>query len=136
MWQFLSNKFRPRVRSSALCFASQFLQHIDAEVYLPQIVPSIFEMIDEDNSIIQSYLWKDVFFTLGSKYPKQMVATKKLKSSILKCLRNAAYGAAGSLYTNLLKFISVFPGFAFQADFITGFFQAFLEGHKLDEAAN
>ena len=71
-------------------------------------------MVDEDNSVVQNCLWKDVYFVLG-KFGDKVWQSGNLKKKFLPglftCLRQAGFGASHALYANVLKFISVFPGF-------------------------
>jgi hypothetical protein len=82
---------------------------------LQELGPLIFDMVQEDNSIVQSCLWKDAYFTLGSQYSDQIWVHVNLKKNfipgLMNCLKNAGFGASHSLYGNLVKFVSVFPIF-------------------------
>lgn len=60
------------------------------------------------------------------------------EDGLMKCLSQAAYGAATALTTNLLKFVSMYPGFSFSEDddeFVPDFFESLFEAHQLDEAS-
>ena len=112
------------------------MQNFDATKWLDKFSPAIMGMVDEDNSVIQNALWKDVYFTLGKKYPQVWETAEMFEDSLMKCLSQAAYGAAKEMTTNLLKFISVYPGFQFEDDdFVFDFFASLFEALELDEAS-
>jgi hypothetical protein len=73
----------------------------------------VFNLISEDNSFIQTTLWKDAIFTIAKNFPEQVwkaVAIKKtLLPKVYTCLKEAAFGAPVSLYENFVKFVSVCP---------------------------
>ena len=100
-----------------MTFVAKFIQNVPretSEAHLGQIAPLIFEMVSEDNQIVQNTLWKEVFFALGKEFPSiwSMVNLKKnFNQGLMACLKNAGYGASFGLYPNLVKFTSVFPLF-------------------------
>ena len=51
-----------------MLFVSKFLQNLPKDVteaHVAQLAPLIFDMVQEDNPIIQNILWKEAYFTLG-----------------------------------------------------------------------
>lgn len=157
MWQLLSKTQRGIVRSSCLVFASKFIKNLPVEYteqHLPTLAPMIFEMVQDDSTVVQSCLWRDGYYTLGDKFPQvwSLVSLKKgFIPGAMTCLKNSGFGAASSLYQNLIKFVSVFPVFHLhnfkddkankftvkdRANFLTQFYQSLYAGRKNDEAAN
>mmetsp|Transcript_1951 Transcript_1951/g.2844 ORF Transcript_1951/g.2844 Transcript_1951/m.2844 type:complete len:255 (-) Transcript_1951:3775-4539(-) len=124
------------------------------ESHVVQLAPLIFEMVQEDNSIVQSTLWKEAYFTLGKHFPSvwsSITLKKAFIPGLMTCLKNAGFGATYALFPNLVKFVSVFPLFKLvdftedksnkysvkdRAKFIVQFFQHLFAGLKNDEAAN
>lgn len=138
LFSFLNQKYRVRIRSACLKFVAVFVQNYDATKWLDKLLPPIMAMVDEDNSIIQNVLWKNVYFALGKKHPQvwEHESANMFEDALMKCLSQAAYGSATAMTTNLLKFISVYPGFTFEDDeFVPDFFESLFEAHKLDEAS-
>ena len=119
LWLFLGKKNRSRVRAACLTFISKFLLNVPREIgelHASEVAPAIFDMISEDNSVVQGTLWKEALFTLGRQFPEvwSLVALKKsFIPGMLACVKNSAFGAANALYPNLVKFVSVFPLFHF-----------------------
>ena len=117
LWKLLSKSSRPRVRSACLQFVCKFIEFVPAEVskyHIDQIIPHVFEMVQEDSSSVQGCLWRDAYFMIGMKYPEiwsKVNLKKQFIPGILACLKNSAYGAPTQLYQNLVKFASVFPSF-------------------------
>ena len=156
-WQFLTKKYRGRVRSACLIFATQLLNVAPAEVaaeHIEELAPLVFDMVAEDNSLIQATLWRDALFTIGKQYPQawSLVSLKKaFIPNMLACVKNAGYGASTALYQNLTKFVSVFPLFSLvdfaddklnkfglkdRAKFLVQFYQHLFAGLKNDEATS
>ena len=72
LWLFMTQKYRGKIRSSCMMFVSKFLKNVPHEVasgHIEQLGPLIFEMVAEDNSIVQSTLWKEAYPTIGKEYP-------------------------------------------------------------------
>ena len=124
------------------------------EGHISQIAPIVFEMVQEDSSIMQSCLWREAYFTFGNKFPAVWTSINLKKAfipGIMACLKNSGYGAPSALYRNLVRFTSVFPAFRlvdYQEDkqnkmsikdrcnFLSQFFQSLYAGRKNEEAAN
>ena len=71
-------------------------------------------MVAEDNSIVQSTLWKEAYPTIGKEYPEvwTLISLKKaFIPGLLTCIKNSAFGATYALYPNIVRFVSVFPLF-------------------------
>jgi len=156
MWLFLGKKNRSRVRSACLMFISKFLLNVPkdvAEKHVSEVAPMIFDMIAEDNAIVQGTLWSEALFTLGKQFPEvwSLINLKKnFIQSMLSCVKNSGFGASLTMYPNLLKFLSVFPLFHLQgfeddklnkfsvkdrAKFLVQFYQHLFAGLKNDEAS-
>ena len=140
-----------------MMFVSKFLQNLPRDVteaHIGQLAPLVFDMVQEDDSIIQHTLWKETYFTLGKQFPEvwSLVSLKKsFTPGLLTCLKNCGFGATSAVYPNLVKFLSVFPLFQLldfkddknnkfsikdRAKFLTTFYQHLLAGLKSDEASN
>lgn len=116
LWQFLSSKYRGRVRSSCLLFISHLLLNLPSETLKPHLTtlsPLVFNLLSEDNTALQSTLWREALFTLGKNYPQECWESLKLKATVLpnlyKSIKGAAFGAPQALYENFVKVVSVFP---------------------------
>ena len=116
MWAFLKQNYRGPVRAAALSFVSMFIVKMPADVvqqHIVQISPLVFSLVAEENSHLQTTLWKDAIFTLGKNFPDtcwNSVAIKKdFLPKLYKCLKEAAFGAPTALYENFVKYISICP---------------------------
>jgi hypothetical protein len=116
MWAFLKQNYRGPVRAAALSFVSMFIVKMPADIvqqHIAQISPLVFSLVAEENSHLQTTLWKDAIFTLGKKFPDtcwNSVAIKKdFLPKLYKCLKEAAFGAPTALYENFVKYISICP---------------------------
>ena len=72
MFDLLTKKARGRVRSACLIFTSRFLTAVSEELaqsFLPELIPLIFDMAQEDNSVVQNCLWKEAYFELAKRFP-------------------------------------------------------------------
>lgn len=79
---------------------------------MSQLAPAVHNMIGEDNSQLQSTLWRDALFTLGKNYPTSWESTNIKKNFLPKlytCLKASAFGSPAALYENFVKFVSIFP---------------------------
>lgn len=102
-----------------MMFVSKFLKNVPHEVaesHIEQLGPLIFEMVAEDNSIVQSTLWKEAYPTIGKEFPQvwELISLKKaFIPGLLSCLKNSGFGATFAFYPNIVRFVSVFPLFHF-----------------------
>ena len=121
IWSFLGKKYRDRVRAACLQFVNTFVLQMPREVILgniPQISPLVFGLISDENSMLQTTLWKEALFNLGKNYPecwKYVTVKKVVLPNLNKCLKEAGYGAPVTLYQNLIKFVSIVPLYNLQA---------------------
>ncbi|CDW71489.1 ring zn-finger-domain-containing protein [Stylonychia lemnae] len=115
LWNFLQGAYRGRVRSSCLQFISNLLLNLPNDVvqhHINQLSPLVYKLVGEDNSSLQTTLWRDALFTLGKNYPQSWETINIKKDFIPKLynsLKNSAYGAPSALYENFIKFTSIFP---------------------------
>ena len=72
MWAFLSDKYRGRVRAACLQFVAVFIRKMPEEIIqrqLSQFAPLVFNLIGDENSLLQTSLWRDAIFEIGQKFP-------------------------------------------------------------------
>ena len=140
-----------------MLFVSKFLQNVPREVseqHIEKLAPLVLDMVAEDNSIIQSTLWKEAYPNLGKEFPEAWTLVPLKKSfvpDLMSCIKNAAFGATFAFYPNVVRFVSAFPlfhladiqddknnkfGLKDRAKFITQFYQHIFAGLKNDEAPN
>jgi hypothetical protein len=104
------------VRAAALQFVTTFLVQMPDNVvqqHIPQIAPLVFSLVGEDNSHLQTTLWREAIFTIGKNFADSCWNTVAIKKDFLpklyKCLKEAGYGAQTALYENFVKYLSVCP---------------------------
>ena len=69
-------------------------------------------MVGEQNSLLQTSLWRDAIFQIGSKFPESWTYVnikKDFLPKLNKCLKEAGYGAPVALYENFVKYVSINP---------------------------
>ena len=72
----------------------------------------IYGLVGEDNSNLQTTLWRDAIFTLGKNFPTSWESVnikKNFLPSLYKSLKASGFGSPTALYDNLVKFVSIFP---------------------------
>ena len=72
----------------------------------------MFSLVEEQNSLLQTSLWRDAIFNLGKTFPEcwtHVNIKRDFLPKLNKCLKGAAYGAPVVLYENFVKFVSVCP---------------------------
>jgi len=105
------------VKASCLQFFAAYISHVKrdiAEAQVAQVAPSVFSLVGENNSLIQSVFWRDAFFTLTKEFPESWETINIKKGFLPKlqtALKNAGFGASQVLYENVVKLYSVFPMF-------------------------
>lgn len=115
MWAFLSDSYRGRVRAACLQFVSVFINKMPQDVIrgqLSQFAPLVFNLIDEKNSLLQTTLWRDALFNIGRNYPESwsnINIKKDFLPKLIRCLKEAGYGAPVTLYENFVKYVSICP---------------------------
>eukprot|EP00347_Sterkiella_histriomuscorum_P012612 403367900 len=115
LWGFLQSNYRGRVRSSCLQFISNLLLNLPQDIvkqHINQLSPQIYKLVGEDNSSLQTTLWREALFNLGKNYPQSWETINIKKDFLPKLyisLKNAGFGAPQALYENFIKFASIFP---------------------------
>jgi hypothetical protein len=69
-------------------------------------------LVSEDNSQLQSTLWRDALFSLGKNFPNSWESTnikKNFLSKLYSSLKGSGFGSPSALYENFVKFVSIFP---------------------------
>jgi len=115
MWAFLSNNYRGRVRAACLQLVSVFINKMPEDVIrsqLSQFAPLVLNLVGEQNSLLQTSLWRDAIFNLGKSFPESwsfINIKKDFLPKLYKCLKDAGYGAPVILYENFVKYIPICP---------------------------
>ena len=121
MWAFLSDRYRGRVRAACLQFVSVFMQKMPHDVVktqLSQFAPLVFNLVAEQNSMLQTSLWRDAISNIGKTFPESWTfinIKKDFLPKLNKCLKDAGYGAPVTLYENLVKYVSINPLYKLEA---------------------
>ena len=69
--------------------------------HVSQITPLVYGLVGEQNSILQTTLWGEALYTLGSNFPEswtKIVIKKDFLPKLNKTLKDAGYGAPVTLY--------------------------------------
>jgi hypothetical protein len=72
----------------------------------------VHSLVSEDNSQLQSTLWRDALFSLGKNFPNSWESTnikKNFLSKLYSSLKGSGFGSPSALYENFVKFVSIFP---------------------------
>ena len=100
----MGKKYRGRVRQSCLRFASKFVEDAPravTELHIKTIAPMIFDMVLEDNPLIQATFWKEAVYNLSAAFPQvwSLINLKKsFNQNLLNCVKNGGYGASIAMY--------------------------------------
>ena len=96
-------------------FISNLIQNLPKEVidqHLSQLAPLVYGLIGEDNSSLQTTIWREAIFTLAKTFPQSWETVNIKKNFLPKfnlALKGSAFGSPSALYENFVKFVSIFP---------------------------
>ena len=79
---------------------------------LSQFAPLVFNLVGDQNSLLQTSLWRDAIFSIGKSFPESFTyinLKKDFLPKLMKCLKDAGYGAPVTLYDNFVKYVSICP---------------------------
>ena len=68
--------------------------------------------MDDDNSLLQTSLWRDAIFNIGKSFPESWLyinIKKEFLPRLNKCLKQAGFGAPVTVYENFVKYVSICP---------------------------
>lgn len=96
-------------------FVAAFITEMPSSIvslHIKEISPAVFNLVSEQNSILQTTFWREALFTLAKNFPDcwaSISIKKDFLPKLYKCLKDAAFGAPTSLYDNFVKYLSVCP---------------------------
>jgi len=86
MWTLLGENQKARTRAAALQFTAAFVQNMPADLvraHLPALVPIVFNLVDEPNSLLETTLWKEAIYTIANKFPDDCWKAIAIKKTFL-----------------------------------------------------
>jgi hypothetical protein len=120
IFTYIGPKSKGKVKTAALECISTLLKEYPPqkfEVHLGDISSTVINSINEPNMQYQQTLWSKIMLNIIIGYEKvwEAVNIKKLfLNRLYQCLRRGAYGAAISLYSNLMQILSKFTFLKFE----------------------
>ena len=96
----------------------QKMPHDVVASQLSQFAPLVFNLVAEQNSMLQTSLWRDAIFNIGKTFPESWTfinIKKDFLPKLNRCLKDAGYGAPVTLYENFVKYVSINPLYKLEA---------------------
>lgn len=115
LWSFMGSKWKSNVKAACMQFVAAFITEMPqdiVQIHIKEIAPAVFNLVSEENSILQTTFWREALFTLAKNFPdcwKHISIKKDFLPKLLKCLKAGGYGAPVALYENFVKYLSVCP---------------------------